>query len=200
MFIAFECKMHVHRQIKMRCIIKISSSNLILNASIIFELQLKENETCTFCRSLFVQYMRSCLLYNVSSSGGNAIFLSWANFLSAAYFARMISTSSRILMLSSFINSMSFHSYKKQLITWSRFKIFSHIYYLWFLVLQLVFLFNSLDSAGCSISTIFQCSSPLLHTNDLISIQSSHFKCSIQVPHRYWHQLIIVDFRKRAWR
>lgn len=138
--------------------------------------------------------------YNVSNSGGNAIFLSCANFFSAMYFARMISTSSRIRKLSSFISSMSFHSWKSKSISLSRFKNLSHIYYLWFLVLELILLFDSLDTAGCSIAAILQCSSSLLHPDDLVTIQSTHLECSIEISHRYRHQLIIVDIRKWTWR
>lgn len=48
-----------------------------------------------------------------SSSGGIKIFFSIANFFNATYFDRIKSISSLILMLSSFIDSISRHSYKK---------------------------------------------------------------------------------------
>lgn len=70
--------------------------------------------------------------------------------------------------------------------------------YICFFRFQIVFLFDTFDTATGCISTVFQCTSTLLHANDFGTRQTTQFQCTIQVPHRNRHQFIVADVRDGA--
>lgn len=70
--------------------------------------------------------------------------------------------------------------------------------YICFFRFQIVFLFDTLDTATGCISTVFQCTSTLFHANDFGPRQTTQFQCAIQVSHRNRHQFIVANVRDGA--
>lgn len=59
----------------------------------------------------------------------------------------------------------------------------SYINYLGLLRFQLVFLFDPLDATTRCIATVFKCSPTLLHSHDLVAVESAKLEGSIEVSH-----------------
>lgn len=59
--------------------------------------------------------------------------------------------------------------------------------------LQLILLFDSLDTTTGRVSSILERSSPLLHPHDLVPGQTAHLQRPIEVPDRNRDQFIVAD-------
>lgn len=120
-----------------------------------------------------------------SSSGGMGILLSIANFFNASYFKRQLTLSSRTALFLLFITSMFWFSCKhltneqfiSQIIKFETFVFrMTHVCFFRF---QIVFLFDTLDTTTGCVAPVFQCTTSLFHFNNLRTIQTFHFQCSI---------------------
>ena len=64
--------------------------------------------------------------------------------------------------------------------------------------LQLIFLFDAFDSATGCVTAIFQCSSSLLHSNNLVARETSQLQLTIEISHGYRNELIVANVETRA--
>lgn len=72
--------------------------------------------------------------------------------------------------------------------------------HLWFFRFQFILLLDALDTATGGVTTILQCTTSLLHSNDFAARQSTQFQRTIQITYGDWYQFIIADIGNRARR